>query len=227
MDWMTTVLCALLGRVLGDEFKDRADLIANRIVRIAVNVLPPKHREQAQEEWSGDLSRVIGNLSKMLFALDLIRGAARIRLDVQLPRYRDRLLETLNRARRFERPMSKAITVVALMVVTSGPAVQEVGLGWSPKPPPPDLSAITHEEASTGPGAAYVTGLSDGYTDYRSIRDRFDSISQAPRVIQGGFPHFTNEQMAAILSAVPMPIPLEDRDVIYRGGTYEREKYSR
>jgi lipopolysaccharide/colanic/teichoic acid biosynthesis glycosyltransferase len=75
---LATLILAILGRVIGDEAKAWLPWIATRIKQIAVRRLPPQCRSRYEEEWESDLLSVPGDLSKILYAVSLLRGAAGI-----------------------------------------------------------------------------------------------------------------------------------------------------
>jgi hypothetical protein len=70
-----TFLLGLAVALAVAEFHAWAPILAKRALRLAVRVLPLGEREERSEQWSSDLEQIPGNVSKLLFAVDLIRGA--------------------------------------------------------------------------------------------------------------------------------------------------------
>jgi hypothetical protein len=65
---------SVLGRLLADDVKAWRPKICDAMVKFAASQLLPFQRERYIEQWRGDLEEIPGDLSKLFFAADLIRG---------------------------------------------------------------------------------------------------------------------------------------------------------
>jgi hypothetical protein len=70
-----TLALAVLGKLLGDEVKAWRPKICDALIKRAASQLLPFQRERYIEQWGCDLEEVPGDLSKLYFAADLVRGA--------------------------------------------------------------------------------------------------------------------------------------------------------
>jgi hypothetical protein len=64
-----------LGKVCFDEFKAWLPRLTERILRIAVSLLPTDQQARYNEEWRSDLNEIPGELGRLVWALGLIRAA--------------------------------------------------------------------------------------------------------------------------------------------------------
>lgn len=65
---------SIFGKLLTDEVKAWRPKICDAMVKCAASQLLPFQRERYVEQWSRDLEEIPGDLSKLYFAVDLIRG---------------------------------------------------------------------------------------------------------------------------------------------------------
>jgi len=65
---------SIFGKLLADEVKAWRPKICDAMIKCAASQLLPFQRERYIEQWSCDLEEIPGDLFKLYFALDLIRG---------------------------------------------------------------------------------------------------------------------------------------------------------
>jgi hypothetical protein len=65
---------SVFGKLLADEVKAWRPKICDAMVKCAASQLLPFQRERYIEQWRGDLEEIPGDLFKLYFAADLIRG---------------------------------------------------------------------------------------------------------------------------------------------------------
>jgi len=65
---------SVFGKLLADEVKAWRPRICDAMIKCAASQLLPFQRERYIEQWRCDLEEIPGNLSKLYFAADLIRG---------------------------------------------------------------------------------------------------------------------------------------------------------
>jgi hypothetical protein len=65
---------SVLGKLLADEIKAWRPKIGDVMIKCAASQLLPFQRERYIEQWRCDLEEIPGDLSKLYFAVDLIRG---------------------------------------------------------------------------------------------------------------------------------------------------------
>jgi hypothetical protein len=65
---------SVLGKLLADEVKAWRPKICDAMIKCAASQLLPFQRERYIEQWRCDLDEISGELSKLYFAADLIRG---------------------------------------------------------------------------------------------------------------------------------------------------------
>ncbi|MGA2047355.1 MAG: hypothetical protein ABSG96_06665 [Terracidiphilus sp.] len=65
---------AVFGKLLADEIKAWRPKICDVMIKCAASQLLPFQRERYIEQWRCDLEEIPGDLSKLYFAVDLIRG---------------------------------------------------------------------------------------------------------------------------------------------------------
>jgi len=65
---------SVLGKLLADEVKAWRPKICDAMIKWAASQLLPFQRERYIEQWRRDLEEIPGDLSKLYFAADLIRG---------------------------------------------------------------------------------------------------------------------------------------------------------
>jgi len=73
-----TVVGSLISRIAADELKAWTPNTVEKLVGIAVRLLPEDQRERFAEEWLSDLRETPGNLVKLFHALGFIIAAGRI-----------------------------------------------------------------------------------------------------------------------------------------------------
>jgi hypothetical protein len=73
------IIVGLTVAVTVAEFYVWTPILAKKALRLAVRILPLDEREERCEQWSSDLEEVPGNISKLIFAVDLIRCAVYFR----------------------------------------------------------------------------------------------------------------------------------------------------
>ena len=71
---------SVFGKLLADEIRAWRPRICDAMIKCAASQLLPFQRERYIEQWRGDLEEIPGDLSKLYFALDLIRGTLLIRV---------------------------------------------------------------------------------------------------------------------------------------------------
>ena len=61
------------------EFTELSPILARHIIHLAVQVLPPTHRNRYRMEWLADLEYVPGKLNKLIWAFGTLFGACRMK----------------------------------------------------------------------------------------------------------------------------------------------------
>ena len=84
MDVIETILVALIVAVFAREFEAWLPWATEQTLRLAVRCLPPELRDRYDEEWRADVEAVPGTLSKLCWALGLIRAAHHMKLRANL-----------------------------------------------------------------------------------------------------------------------------------------------
>lgn len=77
---LSTIGSGLLARLAVDEFKAWNPRFTAYLIACAVRRLPVEERARYEEEWAASLEEVPGELSKIIYALSLLRAGAQIRL---------------------------------------------------------------------------------------------------------------------------------------------------
>lgn len=77
---LISLAITMLGTLASDEIKQWLPWLAIWLKDRAVRRLPLRHHARYDEEWAAGLEEVPGNISKVLYALSLLRGASRINL---------------------------------------------------------------------------------------------------------------------------------------------------
>jgi lipopolysaccharide/colanic/teichoic acid biosynthesis glycosyltransferase len=80
MGVMTALVLAITAGLLKDEVIAWLPQIRKAILRIAIRLVPSKHRDRLAEEWAAHINDVPGELSKALVAADFVRSACHINL---------------------------------------------------------------------------------------------------------------------------------------------------
>lgn len=75
---MLTVLGAICAKILADEFKAWAPMVANKIVAAAVQALPSELRGRFSEEWQSHINDVPGDVGKIVVACGFLFAALRL-----------------------------------------------------------------------------------------------------------------------------------------------------
>lgn len=78
--FLMVVLAGVLAQVVGDELKAMLPRIAMGVLGLAVRMLPNEKAARYGEEWAAHLADIPGGLSKVFFAVDLIRAAVVLEL---------------------------------------------------------------------------------------------------------------------------------------------------
>lgn len=71
---------SVFGKLLADEVKAWRPKICDAMIKCAASQLLPFQRERYIEQWCCDLEEIPGELSKLCFAADLVRGACLTRV---------------------------------------------------------------------------------------------------------------------------------------------------
>jgi hypothetical protein len=69
---------AASSKLVADEFKAWQPTVINRLIGWGISLLPEDQREHYAEEWRSDIDSTPGEIGKLIFALDLVRGAWRL-----------------------------------------------------------------------------------------------------------------------------------------------------
>lgn len=85
MGIVTAFLVGIGAKLAADEVKAWSPRLSVAILRLAVRRGPQEHRARLEEELLADLDRIPGDLSKLLWALDSIRGVRGISNDCSQP----------------------------------------------------------------------------------------------------------------------------------------------
>jgi len=75
--FLESIITGIVSRVVAEELKAWSPTIVTKFTAIAVGRLPVEQRERFAEEWESHLNAIPGDLSKIVFAFDLIRAARR------------------------------------------------------------------------------------------------------------------------------------------------------
>jgi hypothetical protein len=106
---VVAMITRVLVKVLADECEGWFCWIAERVIRLAVRLLPKDLRERYSEEWHGCLNEMPGEIGKLFFALGLLLAGtkmSRIERESQLPQEH-----------------KSEFTVAAVLVAKPGPPV--------------------------------------------------------------------------------------------------------
>jgi 23S rRNA C2498 (ribose-2'-O)-methylase RlmM len=77
--FFAAVVGGIASNMIASELYDRAPMLARRLIRHAVTLLPESERENFHEEWIAHLDELSGNLSKFSHAFECwLRAAPRI-----------------------------------------------------------------------------------------------------------------------------------------------------
>jgi lipopolysaccharide/colanic/teichoic acid biosynthesis glycosyltransferase len=79
--FLESIITGIVSRVAAEELKAWSPTIVTKFTAIAVDKLPVEQRERLAEEWESHLNAIPGDLSKIVFAFDLIRAARRISVE--------------------------------------------------------------------------------------------------------------------------------------------------
>ena len=77
------VIGAAASKLAADEFKAWRPTMINQLIRWAVSLLPEDEREHYAEEWLSEINGTPGEIGKLIFALDLVRGALKMSREIE------------------------------------------------------------------------------------------------------------------------------------------------
>jgi exopolysaccharide production protein ExoY len=110
MELLKSIIVGILSRLAAEELKAWSPTIVAKFASIAVQRLPTDQKERFTEEWDSDLSSIPGEVSKIIYAFDLIRAAGNI--SIQSKGSRRSLLD-----RSAKRLLDFAVAAIALITI--------------------------------------------------------------------------------------------------------------
>ncbi len=78
---IVTVLDAIVAKLAVDEIKAYLPGLSRMVLACAVRKLPDEEQDRYREEWTADLSQVVGDISTFVYSLGFLKAAAVISIN--------------------------------------------------------------------------------------------------------------------------------------------------